>query len=48
MRIVDSFDEAAVKKILNEAKDWEGVCRKCHVKLSGTLQELKGHVCDGK
>lgn len=33
----------------NEAQtDWYGVCQKCHLKLMGSLKELKAHKCEVK
>lgn len=36
-------DEEAVKKINEEAHDWQAVCPICSEKLIGTLAELRKH-----
>lgn len=38
-------DEIAVKKFNEEQTNWTATCRKCKVELSGTLAEIRGHVC---
>lgn len=30
---------------LKVARDWEGVCRKCGKALSGSVADIKAHVC---
>jgi hypothetical protein len=42
------FDKDEVAKILKEATDWTGTCRKCGKTVSGTIEDLKGHVCNGE
>lgn len=36
-------DEAAVKKVNNEASDWTAVCSVCGKAIVGTLCQLLGH-----
>ena len=43
-----NIDFAMVKKINEEAKDWEGKCQLCGEELRGTLAEIKAHVCRTK
>lgn len=38
-------DDAEIKKFNEEQIDWTASCKKCHVNLTGTLSELRGHVC---
>lgn len=30
---------------INKKAIWVAHCRKCHAKLEGTLEEIRGHVC---
>lgn len=39
------IDEEAVKKFNDEQNNWTATCRKCHVVLTGTLPQIRGHVC---
>lgn len=44
------IDTDLVKKINEEAKDWEATCRRCKMPLKGTLKELRAHMeeCHGE
>lgn len=39
------IDEEAVKEFHETTKRWTGRCRHCGAELSGTLSELRAHVC---
>lgn len=39
------IDEAAVKEFHETTKRWTGRCRHCGEELTGTLSELRAHVC---
>lgn len=45
MKSRTQVDEVAVKKFNEEQPDWTATCRKCHVVLTGTLSQLRKHVC---
>lgn len=45
MKVLIKVDEVAVKKFNEEQKDWTAVCRLCKTKITGTLTEIRGHVC---
>lgn len=38
-------DEDAVKKFNEETPTWTATCRKCKAVLTGTLSQIRGHVC---
>lgn len=38
-------NEAEVKKFNEEQKDWTATCRLCHKVITGTLADIRGHVC---
>jgi len=40
-------DDAEVKRLNEEAKDWTAVCPVCGAALTGSLAELRKH-CHGK
>lgn len=40
----EEFKEAR-EKANAEATDWHATCRVCHQELTGTLKQLKEHVC---
>lgn len=45
MKTLIKIDEEAVKKYNEEQKDWTATCRLCKVAITGTLSEIRGHVC---
>lgn len=45
IKSIVQIDEAAVKKYNEEQRDWIATCRKCHEVISGSLTEIRGHVC---
>lgn len=39
-------DAAKLAAFNAQQTDWYGVCQKCGKHLTGTMQELKDHICD--
>lgn len=44
--VVRKVDEDAVKEFNETSPNWTATCRLCHVSITGTLTELRSHVCE--
>lgn len=40
------IDFEAVRKFQEETEEWYATCKKCGVKLKGTLAQMRAHTCE--